>query len=882
MGLALTVARKSLLERPGRTLFSTLGIAMGIATVVAVVVLDHNTILGLSAPYLREGGPDIELRAPGDRLGDARTLSEIEGVSVATRTFRQDAVVRAERPQDERGGKRRVQLVAIDAQIAPELGVYRVAQGRDLQPNLRLDPRPDPRPGTGAGAGRPEVLVGTELAEALDLEPGASLWISRLVRPGKKRCEDGVLVEVEGPPDRPSEHEFEVVGVITRERLGRRGSGMVVVIDFEAGEEVYRGVRVDRRWWARRDSGVDVERLKTTLSRSYSYVLDKSAILGQAADERAFRTGVRMAGLLALVLGLYVIFHTLSMSLTERIGEVGTLSALGTTRSQLARVFLLEAGLLAGGGALLGALGGVALARLLLALGITTLGTGKHVELFVVPWGTVLSLASLGMVIALVGSVYPLVTLRGASAAQALRGGEALERRRTSAGFHLLYALLLALVVPSIYFVVVPVVGELTAELVAVLLGAVGFLALLVVLSLLVPTALTALCSALTRPLTALWPFAGRMAARAIRDAPARIGVSASALALVSAGVVGLKGMTRSLEGEVRQWAGEAVRHKVWVRGMPPTDFSALAEHLHRYPGVLGVEKGNARVHSPFLVMGVAVSELARYGPCAQHPDLLETLEQGRGMILSRRLARDLDYRVGDPVQLARADGRVEELRVAAISDAYGHYPYPDERMYGLVADHLMELFYCIDVDTVSEVAVRLDSGTDPGTVEAAVFDFHGGPHEIHLRAGSRIEADHVADIRRDFVLFDVLLALTAVLAGLGVLNGQLLAALERTVQVGVLKALGASRRQMAGVGLVESAVVGLVGGALGAALGALGLPVVIVVLGRLTGLALPQVGPGPWVWIALGGSLAVALLSGLYPIWRTNRIDAVRAVRTG
>ena len=59
MGLAITVARRSLLQRPGRTLFSLAGIALGIATVVAVVVLDHNTIVGLTGPLRAAGSPDI-------------------------------------------------------------------------------------------------------------------------------------------------------------------------------------------------------------------------------------------------------------------------------------------------------------------------------------------------------------------------------------------------------------------------------------------------------------------------------------------------------------------------------------------------------------------------------------------------------------------------------------------------------------------------------------------------------------------------------------------------------------------------------------------------------------------------------------------------------
>jgi len=97
-----------------------------------------------------------------------------------------------------------------------------------------------------------------------------------------------------------------------------------------------------------------------------------------------------------------------------------------------------------------------------------------------------------------------------------------------------------------------------------------------------------------------------------------------------------------------------------------------------------------------------------------------------------------------------------------------------------------------------------------------------------------------------------------------------------------VLEALGTSRRQLAGMVLLEAAVVGLVGGLLGVGLGLLSTPHVVDALRTLASLALPWTGVGGWAWVALVGSVTVALLSALYPVWRTTRVDAVRAVRTG
>ncbi|TDJ67361.1 MAG: FtsX-like permease family protein [Planctomycetota bacterium] len=898
MGLTITIARGGLLQRPGRTLFSILGIALGITTVVGVITLDHTTIGGLSGIYAAAGNPDLEIRAR--QTGDTPVeLTSIEGLTDASAFFQNDAIVwasaeaerdvEAERDAEdaedawkERGV--RVRLYAVESATFPALELHRLLEGRELD----------------SDNGAREVLVGAALAGELELAVGDEMRIARPRRVARKACIDGeVRVVGEASPDRPAALAFQVAGILAREKLGRRSRGMIAIVDYDWGKVLYEDAHVETRYWAKRDPAVDIERLQISLGASYSYTLDKSVLIGQAADERAFRTGVRMAGLLALVLGLYVIFHTLSMSLTERMNEIGTLHAIGVTRAQVARIFLFEAVALAGCGALLGLGGGIALAWVLLARGITTLGVGKYVPVFLIPWNIVLSLTVVGFLIALVGSVYPLSRLGGANTVAALRGESALESSGMRRGFQLFFALLLAVVLPGLYFVLVPVVGEFAGPLVTILLSAVGVLALLVVLPLAMPMILTGVCSVLARPFTAWWPLSGRLATRAMRHSATRIAVSASAIALVSAGLVSLKGLTRSLRGEVEVWADEAARDKVWVKNLPNVPVAEFSQHLAQFPGVIGVEQGSVRTYGSFLLFGVDVSGLSRYGPCADDPTLLRRMQREHGMILSRRVAQERKYEVGDLVYVSKADGSGQDFEVVAISDAYGYFPQPDERMYGVVADTYMKRYFCLDIDTATDVAVRLEEGTDPGVVEAAVRDFRFKPGPVgdadrgagdttadmsgvRYETGAALLEHHVMDIDRDFVLFDILVGLTAALAALGVLNGQLLAALERSKEIGILKALGVSARQIGGMVLIESLVVGIVGGVLGVLLGTFMTPLIVDSLQELAGLTLPDRGPGAWIVLALVGATLLTLLAGLYPIWRMNRFDAVRAVRTG
>jgi putative ABC transport system permease protein len=544
---------------------------------------------------------------------------------------------------------------------------------------------------------------------------------------------------------------------------------------------------------------------------------------------------------------------------------------------------------IAGAGGVLGLAGGVGLALFLLTKRVTTVGIGLGLsreqiyQFFEVPWPVVAPLVAAGVGIALVGSIYPLAKALNTDAVSALRGLESGRPHGVGRGFHLFAALLLALVVPAVYFGVVPVIGETQSELVGVLLLGCAVLALFVAVPLVAPALISFVCVRLARPFERLWPLAGKLSARAMQRGPTRVAGAVAGIALVTAGYVGLRGMTRSLEAEIDVWSQEAFRDKVYVRNLPPARFDELAAKLHEYPEVLGVEPDEARTYSPFLLIGLRVDELAGYGPCAEDPRLTAALRDERCVIVSRRLAKEQGYDVGDAVHVQAPGGRVESFKVIAVSDAYGYFPHPDERIYGVVSDRWMKSLFCIDTEVASTLGVRFAPGTSTEEAELIVRTALGvAPRKGTIETGEYLFAWISTDIARDFVLFDIIIALTVVLAGLGVLNGQLLSALERAHELGVLKALGMSRAQVAGHVLLESAVVGAIGGALGALLGTVVVPVIVRALQVISGLPLPHESPGIHALLGAAGAVVVALLAGLYPIWRMNKSDAIAAVRRG
>jgi putative ABC transport system permease protein len=670
-GLATTIARRSLFKRPGRTLFSILGVALGIATVVAVFTLDHNTIL---LQKKRAGGADewradVEVR-PKAGIEDAGVqLASVEGVAEAVANFENEVQVIVPAPGQPAPLRSNAKLFAVDAEAVRALGAYNLTAGRDIEPAAQAT----------------EVLVGPALAEQYGLVPGSEIRLARPPRAAQRRCVEGEMREVGSAGRQLPGEAFRVVGVLAPERLGRHALGHVVVVGYRRGLELFEDVMIQSRFWVKRDPGVDIERLERGLGLDFASKVDPGGIIGETVEERAFRNGVMLAGLLAMALGLYVIFHTLSVSLVERIREVGVLHALGASRRQVARVFFAEAVFisLAAGGA--GLAMGLGLAKVMLAEGMTTLGWDKHKKVadISVPWDVVLPLVAIGLGIALMGSVYPLLKARRTDTVSALRGGDQAHQKGVARGFHVFAAVLLLGVLPALYFLVAPIVGEKDSQLVAMVMGGVAIMSLFLLVPLVVPSLVTLACAKLLAPAARKWPLAGTLAARSVEQGPTRIGASIAAIALVTAAFVGLKGMTGSLKAEVQDWASEAVVGRVWVRKLPDVPFAGLSQILHQDPGVLGVETSDARARLGFLVIGVKEAELARWGPLAEDPRLMTVMRGAQGMIVSRRLARARGLVVGSEVPVSTAGHGVQTFHVIAITDEYGYFPLPDERFSG-------------------------------------------------------------------------------------------------------------------------------------------------------------------------------------------------------
>jgi putative ABC transport system permease protein len=149
--------------------------------------------------------------------------------------------------------------------------------------------------------------------------------------------------------------------------------------------------------------------------------------------------------------------------------------------------------------------------------------------------------------------------------------------------------------------------------------------------------------------------------------------------------------------------------------------------------------------------------------------------------------------------------------------------------------------------------------------------------------------ADQLEEIKKGFIVLDTALgsigAIALVVAALGIINTMVMSILERTREIGIMKAIGGSENEIKGIFFIEAGSIGLFGGIFGLALGWIVTRIANVVvnyyIARQGGPHVDLFYIPPWLILgALAFSILVSLLAGLYPAVRAARVDPVEALR--
>ena len=560
------------------------------------------------------------------------------------------------------------------------------------------------------------------------------------------------------------------------------------------------------------------QRLQAVFGSAYAVSIKEEQAQSSAAQISAFLSVVTYALLgfagIALVVGIFLILNTFSMLIAARTRELGLLRALGASRRQVTGMVLVE-GLLVGlVGATVGLGAGIGLAALLKNVigrfGVDLSGTSlvigpvTPVAAYVVGIGVTVLAAYLPARRA--ARVCPIAALRDAAAPPVPSLGQ-----RSVAGVVLLAGASMALVAAG-----TPHADLVTA---AVLLAA-GVAGSLVAAVVLAPV----IAQLVVRVAGAGYPLAfgtiGRLSQRNALRNPRRTGATAAALmiglSLVGATSVLAASLTTSINAETNATFG--ADYVLTGTGQAPIS-AEIINRARSIPGVDAVTRQRyALAHVDgfqIALSGVDTATLDR----AVKPHYLagstDALTRGQ-LDVDQTTATAHHWTLGTPLALTFANDTTADLTVGAISKP----PVGGGTDGGVFQVSLDTLRRYVPTAPDSTVYLNTAPNADPGTVAAQLDQLVSAYPQVRLQSHADYNSQVHQQVNTVLALIYGLLALAVLIAILGVINTMALSVIERTREIGLLRAIGTSRPQIRRLIRLESVLIAIHGALLGLGLG--------------------------------------------------------------
>ena len=584
-----------------------------------------------------------------------------------------------------------------------------------------------------------------------------------------------------------------------------------------------------------------------------------SAMLG------AFRLNLEALSLLALFVGVFLIYNTAMFAVVSRRRDTGILRSLGARRYEIVAAFLTEILMLGFFGGALGGVVGYLLMRFLTGL----IGTSiSDLYFFLRPepsdWSGLILLAGivLGCGASLLGGLLPLLELVRTDPAKTLSGRTASREsvhyahRTALAGIVILATSFILLVLPNTHIYV----------------GFAGVFGFLIGASLLTGTLLVAAHPALKWTLYRLGKIPGKVAAGNVRQNLGRTSVAVAAFMVALSMSVGLGAMIGSFRQSLVWWMGTQIRGELYIGKIGEAEVpEEFYEEITRIPGIGGADPyRNVQVlfrDTPIYVASVdasVVQRFTRFGWLSGGNENWEPVKRG-GVIVSESFSRRFGVKSGDAITLQGAHGP-RELTVGAI-----FYDYTTE--HGLVMMDRSTFLAVFGDHTINSLAIFMDPHNPRRTELIQDVKRRAQDRGLPVQTQAQLHDSILKVFDNTFAVTRSMRALAIVVAFFGIAGALLTLFMERRRDFGIYRSLGFSTGQIATMTLLEGIGMGVISYLLSIVVGTLLAVLLIKVINlrsfNWTIFFYPAL--APYVWTALT-ALAASVGAAAYPIWKVCR----------
>jgi putative ABC transport system permease protein len=830
-----------------RSLLTTAGIVLGVAVFVGMHTANQSVLFAFSQTVDRIAGKtEIQVTA-GETGFDEEVLDQVQAAaSVRVAVPVVEAVVDTHRP-----GQGSMLVLGVDMTGDRSLRDYDLESGDDavIDDPLVFLAQPD------------SIIVTKEFADKNGVETGSRL----------------PLDTAEGA------RQFVVRGIMKSSGLASAFGGNLAIMDIYAAQRMFgRGRKFDRIDLAVKP-GRTIAEAETELGSLLGpgFRVEPPSGRGQQFEQMlsAYSIMVSVSSVFALFIGMFIIYNSFAIAVTERRSEIGILRALGATRRQIRLLFLGESALTGVAGSIAGLAFGMLIARAI-AASIGTLisdvyGVAQHAgEVAASPqvlgWALVIGVAT-SVAAALIparnaAKVDPVHALQKGKY-QVLTAGESRLRAGLAAALAVLsLACLLATASrPVFYF---------------------GYFLVLVVALLLSPLLSLAVARCLRPILKWLRPVEGALAADSLIQAPRRTSSSVAAVMLSLAAVVGFAGMASASYRSILDWMETALNPDLFV--LPTQN---IVDRSVRFPAAMGFElsavPGVGRVQmvrdarivfrgTPVMVVSVeveSIAQTARRQPVAGDADEMYRLTaEGRGLMVSDNLARLQHLSIGETIEIPAPNGTIR-LPIAGIVVDYS------DQQGAILMDRTVFIRYWHD-DSVNVFRVYLKPGEHVPEVKSRILSRFQGQRQLFVLTNGELKGYILKITDQWFSLTSVQFAVAVLVAILGIVNTLTVSITDRRRELGVLRAVGGLHGQIRRTVWIEALSIAAIGLVLGFALGAVNLYYTLQVVEHdVAGMRLAYTFPFTVSATLVPTMLGAAFIAALWPAESAVRGSLVEAL---
>ena len=675
--------------------------------------------------------------------------------------------------------------------------------------------------------------------------------------------------------------EYTVRGVLPTSA----GENVVIMDIAEAQQELGRTGRVDRvliRVPDQPSLEIWQQRLRQALPEGMQVRPQGSGTAENRRMLAAFRWNLRILSYVALVVGAFLIYNTISVSVVRRRPEIGVVRALGASRGTVLGAFLGEAIFFGAAGALLalplGRLMAIGAVKLL-STTVNALYVSSRPGSIAITWWLVGLALLIGVGVAVLSALSPAREAAQVSPVEAMARGQ----REYTTRVHKWRDLWIA--------VALGCAGTLSAKAPAIagqpLFGYLSAILFIGASAMAMPAIVDLILRIATRALRRLLGVEALLASRSLVGSLRRTAVLVGALSTAIAMMTSVGIMVGSFRQTVVVWMDGQLPADLYLRpaGNPgidkhPTISIDLTNRIEKLPGVEAVDRFRSydiSYQGMPATLASAETQTSRYyrasGFVSGRPavNVVRELQQDHTAIVSEPFANKHHVKTGDTLTLPLGERDVS-FRVIDI-----FYDYASESGF-VILDRSTMLRYLPD-PAPTNLAVYLKPGADLEIVRHEIEQV-SAHHDVLIFSNRDIRKEAVRIFDQTFAITYALEAVAIMVAVMGIAGALLALVIDRRRELGLLRFLGASTGQIRKMILVEAGVLGLLSNLAGLALGfVLSLVLIYVVNKQSFGWTIQF----HWPVAVLAGALSVVylatVLAGLYPARIATRLNPIEVV---